>query len=146
MRKKGQAAMEFLMTYGWAILVVLGAIAALAYFGVLSPQQFIPEKCTMPPGIACLDQTANTSHVQVVLKNGLGQTLNLNNITMSEDGTPEECDYPSAIDNGGNAIINCSITSTVGSGDKVMADIEIAYDTDSGLTHTKTGDVVVNIP
>lgn len=33
-QKKGQAAMEFLMTYGWAILVVLLAIGALAAFGV----------------------------------------------------------------------------------------------------------------
>lgn len=32
--KKGQAAMEFLMTYGWAILVVLIAIAALYALGV----------------------------------------------------------------------------------------------------------------
>ncbi len=30
--KKGQGAMEFLMTYGWAILVVLVAIGALFYF------------------------------------------------------------------------------------------------------------------
>jgi len=29
-QKKGQAAMEFLMTYGWAILVVLIVIGALA--------------------------------------------------------------------------------------------------------------------
>lgn len=36
MKKKGQA-MEFLMTYGWAILVVLGAIAVLAGFGLLDP-------------------------------------------------------------------------------------------------------------
>lgn len=35
MNKKGQAAMEFLMTYGWVILVVLGAIAVLAGFGFL---------------------------------------------------------------------------------------------------------------
>jgi len=35
--KKGQAAMEFLMTYGWTVLVVLAAIGVLAYFGVLSP-------------------------------------------------------------------------------------------------------------
>jgi len=37
MNKKGQndGAMEFLMTYGWAILVVLAAIGALAYFGIL---------------------------------------------------------------------------------------------------------------
>lgn len=36
--RKGQAAIEFLMTYGWAILVVLAAIGALFYFGVLGPQ------------------------------------------------------------------------------------------------------------
>mgnify|MGYP001619472072 FL=1 len=42
MDKKSQAALEFLMTYGWAILVVLVAIAALAYFGVLSPCKFVP--------------------------------------------------------------------------------------------------------
>ena len=37
MAKRGQAAMEFLMTYGWAILAAIIAIAALAYFGVFSP-------------------------------------------------------------------------------------------------------------
>lgn len=36
--------MEFLMTYGWAILVVLIAILMLAYFGVLSPNLRI-NKC-----------------------------------------------------------------------------------------------------
>ena len=33
MKKKSHIAMEFLMTYGWAILVVLAAVAALAYYG-----------------------------------------------------------------------------------------------------------------
>ena len=47
MKKKAQAAMEFLMTYGWAILVVLIVIGALAYFGVLNPQNLLPEKCTL---------------------------------------------------------------------------------------------------
>ncbi|MBI5803364.1 hypothetical protein HY448_01620 [Candidatus Pacearchaeota archaeon] len=48
MNKKSQA-IDFIMTYGWAILVVLVAIAALAYFGGLSPnkskqeeKEFIP--------------------------------------------------------------------------------------------------------
>jgi len=41
--KKGQAAMEFLMTYGWALLVVLIAIGALAFFGVLNPSRFFAE-------------------------------------------------------------------------------------------------------
>ena len=48
MKKKAQAAMEFLMTYGWAILVVLVVIGALAYFGVLSPKKLLPDKCLFP--------------------------------------------------------------------------------------------------
>ena len=40
MNKKSQAALEFLMTYGLAIIVVLIAIGALAYFGILSPCKF----------------------------------------------------------------------------------------------------------
>src|ERR1051325_8340737 len=36
-KQKGQAAMEFLFTYGWAILAAIVAIGALAYFGVFSP-------------------------------------------------------------------------------------------------------------
>lgn len=43
--RKSQAAMEFLLTYGWAMLVVLVVIAALAYFGVLSPAKLLPERC-----------------------------------------------------------------------------------------------------
>jgi hypothetical protein len=39
----GSAAMDFLLTYGWAILVILVAIGALYYFGVLNPDRFVPE-------------------------------------------------------------------------------------------------------
>jgi hypothetical protein len=36
--------MEFLLVYGWAILVVIAAIAALAYFGVLDPANLVKNK------------------------------------------------------------------------------------------------------
>jgi len=39
--KKGQAAMEFLMTYGWAILAAIIAIGVLAYFGVFNPGRLV---------------------------------------------------------------------------------------------------------
>lgn len=55
MFKKGQAAMEFLMTYGWAILVVLAAIGALAYFGVLSPDNLLPERTSFQAPLANVD-------------------------------------------------------------------------------------------
>ncbi len=43
MNNKGQAAMEFLMTYGWAILAAIIAIGVLSYFGIFSPGNFITE-------------------------------------------------------------------------------------------------------
>lgn len=43
--KKGESmAMEFLMTYGWAILASIIAIGVLAYFGVFTPGKYIPEE------------------------------------------------------------------------------------------------------
>lgn len=44
--KKAQAAIEFLMTYGWAILVILIAIGSLIYFGVPVSSNFISNKCS----------------------------------------------------------------------------------------------------
>lgn len=40
--KKAQAMFEFLMTYGWAILVVIVAVGALWYFEVLRLENFVP--------------------------------------------------------------------------------------------------------
>ena len=73
--RKSQAALEFIMTYGWAILVVLVAIGALAYFGVLSPDRFLPSKCTLQSGIACLDHKATATSLVIYVKNSLGYDL-----------------------------------------------------------------------
>jgi len=43
--KRGQAALEFLSTYGWAFLVILVMIGALGYFGVLDPSQYVTDSC-----------------------------------------------------------------------------------------------------
>ncbi|MBN2566638.1 hypothetical protein JXB02_00960 [Candidatus Woesearchaeota archaeon] len=72
MSKKAQAAMEFLMTYGWAILVVLAAIGALAYFGVLSPDRFMPTKCTASGGFSCIDHKVTATNVQLYMQQNLG--------------------------------------------------------------------------
>jgi len=82
--KKAQAAMEFLMTYGWAILVVLVAIGALAYFGVLNPQRFLPDSCQGPAGFDCIDKAqvdasgaAGTDYIEIIAKNNIGYSMKL---------------------------------------------------------------------
>ena len=78
--RKAQAAMEFLMTYGWAILVVLAAIAALAYFGVLSPSNMLPETATGFNGIMNVGGPSSSSTgnwVGLTLVNDLGDSINV---------------------------------------------------------------------
>ena len=51
--KKSQAALEFLTTYGWAFLVILIMMSALAYFGFLSPSKLLPDRCNFGSEIRC---------------------------------------------------------------------------------------------
>ena len=83
--KKGQAAMEFLMTYGWAILVVLVVIGALSYFGVLSPSTLLPEKCTFPVSVSCLDHSVAASSITIVLQNGAGRDMTVRSLDAVSD-------------------------------------------------------------
>jgi len=78
--KKSQAAMEFLMTYGWAILVVLAAIAALAYFGVLSPERFLPEKCLIETGFTCISSKVTSTESTLIFQNGYGKSVTIDNV------------------------------------------------------------------
>ena len=43
---KGQGAIEYLMTYGWALLVIVVVGAALYASGVLNPASYTSAKCT----------------------------------------------------------------------------------------------------
>jgi len=52
-KRKAQGALEFLMTYGWAFLVILIMIGALAYFGILNPSRFLPDRCQFSNPLLC---------------------------------------------------------------------------------------------
>jgi len=158
--KRGQAAMEFLMTYGWAILVVLAAIGALAYFGVLSPDNFLPSKCTISPQFACKDWKVNSDGtILLQIQNNVGSTTSAN-ISLSNDpstcavsgGDPlvEVAGVRNGADFGGTSgliQINCTSGNTLVAGSKFAADITVVYwdPAGSGLTHTATGSLQAKV-
>jgi hypothetical protein len=142
--KRAQAALEFLMTYGWAILVVLAAIGALAYFGVLSPSRFLAEKCVLPSGIACLDSTASRSSMSFIIQNGFG--FDLDNVQVSVNGTGcfAAAAGPTRLENDRQAmyVVTCSPPSG-----KFKGDLTVAYtNQDTGLSHVKSGELILQIP
>ena len=137
---KAQAAMEFLMTYGWAILVVLAAIASLAYFGVLSPDMFLPQKCYLPAGITCLDYEVGSSRITLVLQNNFGETITINNITAAGISTTTCSDNGSIIlQNNEKAVFTLLGCNNGNIGQKFDGSINVTYTKESGLQHLKQG-------
>ncbi len=151
--KKGQAAMEFLMTYGWAILVVLAAIAALAYFGVLSPARFLPERCDFPAGLTCVDKavfSASANTVTMAIRNNVGDSVNISSATVPSG---DDCGSVSSLTVGGasppvtvtnNQLVTVVVTCSADliSDDRIKSDITLNYvKLETGLTHPSAGTV-----
>jgi len=137
--RKAQAAMEFLMTYGWAILVVLVAIGALAYFGVLSPDNLLPRKCTLEQGIACKEHKVTSGTVTVVLENGMG--YDLTGVVASVEGCGSSASQ--SLNNGDRATIAITCASNTTSS-KFAGDINVTYTLPSdagGLSHINKGTI-----
>ena len=127
------------MTYGWAILVVLAAIGALAYFGVLSPDRFLPERCTMQ-GFTCDNDQVRSDAVEFRITNNLGVTADDVNVSIST-GDPEACSFDTTyydagtLENRGqyNAVFSCTGGTTISGVQNV--DITVSY--------TRAGETVV---
>lgn len=139
--RRGQAALEFLTTYGWAFLVILVMIGALAYFGVINPKRFIPESCTLSQELLCEDfQVVQSSAVGgLYLKNNLGETITLSNIYLvdSNDGTKKSdvCTPTTSatLASGSSEKFTCAkVPGTLMKGDKTKFKIELTYKKSSG--------------
>jgi len=158
--KRGQAAMEFLMTYGWAILVVLIAIGALAYFGVLNPGRFLPSSCTVTPGISCEDFVVDyvdgsNDSITLSLRNGMGDDLTDVSVVINEPDTSTAvctlvcssgCTATDTMPDGELTVwgaTNCTGVGSVGS--KFRGDIAFVYTGTGGLNHTKTGAITTKV-
>ena len=52
---RGQSAMESLMTYAWAAIVLLAVLVVLFYLGAFSPQGATPKSCVFGAGFTCYE-------------------------------------------------------------------------------------------
>jgi hypothetical protein len=127
------------------LLIPLVSIGAIAYFGVLSPDRFLPERCSGPSGLDCLDKASiqKNGDVQIALKNNLGFEIEFE----QEIRTTEDCsanllasindiyEFPITLKNGELARlkINCG---KLDSG-RFKTDITVNYrNNETGLTHS----------
>ena len=142
MKRKAQAAMEYLMTYGWAILIVIIVAAALYALGVFNPATWTGTRST---GFANIGQPtdwvhyATTGEFNITLKNSLGSPITISSVVA-------ECGVAGAT----SVILNTTAASqTVGAGSSIEyytgginCDTTTAgssYSTKVTATYTKSG-------
>jgi hypothetical protein len=145
MRKntKSQSAMEFIMTYGWALLVVLIVIIALVYFGLLKPNRLLPDNVQLFPGLDVRDAMVDQNSIVIIAQNNAGRHLfNLQVNAIGCNSSMAAISETISIPEGktGRIEINCGQTAPVGT--KFISELKSSYLTETNgkfLTHSRTG-------
>jgi len=60
---KGQAAIEFLSTYGWMLLIVVAVIGAMTYYGFGNTKNAVPSSCYLGQNFECSSYFVNTKGI-----------------------------------------------------------------------------------
>lgn len=144
MQKRGQAAMEFLMTYGWAILAAIIAIGVLAYFGVFSPGKYTPDATVVNPPFYAAGATIAAGQIQVELRNNGGEDVNVTTVTLTGCAdTPVS--FNTVVAPSASSVFSLTCSPTL-AGDTFSGDITIKYlKGTSQLELTSTGTVAGKI-
>jgi hypothetical protein len=81
---KGQGALEYLMTYGWALLIIVVVGAALYALGILNPATYTQSRCTGFQYFTYQNQKFSTTDYTIEFLNGNSE-VNITSIAV--DGT-----------------------------------------------------------
>ena len=144
--RKGQAALEYLMTYGWAILAVVVVLAVLWYLGIFTPKA--PEMCVFDSPFSCIGGTAYVNSSHLVLKVGVQSALadeaKIINITLNGAGVNLSACSPSGtlthinltLDTTNNIVCH---HSNLTKGSSFRGTITFQYKDKAGNTRTSRG-------
>jgi uncharacterized protein (UPF0333 family) len=150
MTKKAQSALEYLMTYGWAILIIVIVGAALYALGVFNPSGSSTMTMTDISDFQLIDATINEAgNVTVILGTKTGKATTVTDIDFTVTGTT--CNKTTDID---DVIVTPSQTQTfvlpsevacgLTLGDKIdLIPFTISYTVaGSTLPHSQSGSIL----
>ena len=133
--KRGQVAMEFLMTYGWAIIIILLAIAALWLLGVFSPST--PTICQMDAPFSCQDAVIGTQGLTFKLGISAQNTGQINSVQVNG----QACNLIEKIVKPNVPLtVSCNGLS-LEDNEKVVVTVDASYSSPGGLTHSIEGEL-----
>ncbi len=92
---KAQAAMEFLVTYGWGLLAIAAAVGAFAYFGFADAKIAVSNRCVFSSEFFCRDASLKGSEDTIifVLQNNLPEPIIISEARISSEKGNLACEY-----------------------------------------------------
>ena len=146
--KKGQSALEYLVTYGWAILGIVIIAGVLVAFGIFNPERWAPAR--QQGGFSSFDVVdhgaiaGSGGVLTVVLSNKRGHTITVTGLTTATGGCSWSGSRLLAVTAPETfATTACTAASVTGASSGApydFSDLDVTFtDTTSGLTHTERG-------
>ena len=133
--RKAQAAMEFIMSYGWAVILLLVILASLSYIGIISPGNIF-NRCSFAPGLSCNEFNISKTGLTLVIQNNFGQSIN---ITSMQD-IAGNCTGPGGLlKNGETAVFTISPCNHGIEESKYKSDLMINYTSSTGKNRSIKG-------
>jgi len=129
---RGMAIAALIIAIVGTIMMMIVFIGALAYFGVMSPDNFLPSKCVIGPPFSCTEYKVTPAGTMVGVVNNAGADIESAVITVSGDcaDSAEVTEWK----NGEKKTLTLCQGLGRPIGDQTRFDMNIEY--------TKTGDVV----
>ncbi len=153
--------MEFLITYGWAILIAVGVIAGIAYFADIDASEALPEECDLGGNLYCKDFVVDEASNDVFLDitNLKGHNVLIDQITATTRDGELVCNIltptSTLVENGETELFhldNCGSLANYGE-QRVLFDLKVDWRSETSLgasvpddfVHVATGTMLANV-
>jgi len=147
--RRGQAALEFLTTYGWAFLIILVMIGTISYFGILNPAKLLPSRCMTGSELNCGDyRIRSDGTVELQLTQSMGKTIYLESFNCTWEGTEDNIDMtPQTWPPRDTVTFACAVGIPAGlEGEKTKVYFDIVYRKSvTGFLHTVSGELYTEV-
>lgn len=154
MQKRGQAATEFLMTYGWALVGILIVFSLLYYYFSFGG----PNTCNVDQPFTCIDLKGDSTNNKITLvlsSSGVEDIIappspTISALTIMSETftcTPEATANTKLKDADlyqQNIVFDCN-PKVLNEGDSYTGEFSITYSKSGGLPHTASGNFYVNV-
>lgn len=157
---KGQSAVEYITTYGWALVALVIVIAAIMGSGIFSPDFFITEKCELGTNIPCQAAVYNSggeTRIAIELLNGFPYEIKIRSLDVAfSDGSDSFSGFRSdvSLSSGDTETFEGRLSgSTLEDNEIKQLNARVVYvscapelgDTCSTTEHTITGRIVAKV-